>query len=405
MASPRPTLAERRERRVSMAKRHKNPNGAGGVTYHAPSKRFRARLTVDGREVSRKAPTKREAERLLAELRRQRDAGLSIDAGRTTVADYLSGWLDSRAALGKVRERTLEGYRQHVRDHLTPALGRVTLAALSRGHVQRMIDRLAASGLSPSTVQRIRATLRAALTDAERKGAIDRNPARLVDLPKVRRKPPEAMEPATAAAILEAVKGHRLEALIVVAMFTGCRQGELLGLPWKAVDLAAGRLTVGLALSRRRAAAPVLTEPKTERSRRTLPLPPAAVEALRAHAERQRFEERKVGAAWDNAAGLVFVAEDGRPLESSVALWALRRSLAAAGLPKMRFHDLRHAYATLTLQTGASLREVMEGLGHSDIGTTGNVYAHIAPATMRRVADDLEALVRGAAAAPSEGAS
>lgn len=370
---------------------------------HRGSGRWRARLTVDGREVTRYAASSTDAWKILEDLRRRASGGLDIRADRLTVADYLAGWLDNSAALGKVRPRTLEGYRQHVRDHLAPTLGRLTLAALSAGHIQKMVSKLAASGLSPATVQRIHATLRVALADAERKGTIGRNPARFVDLPKAERLTVEAMEPARAAAILEAVKGHRLEALFVVAMFTGCRQGELLGLPWKAVDLAAGRLTVGQALSRRRGAAPVLAEPKTKRSRRTLPLPSAAVEALRAHAERQRFEERKAGAGWQNAAGLVFVAEDGRPLDASVALVALRRRLVAASLPKMRFHDLRHAYATLTMQAGAGLREVMEGLGHADIGTTGNVYAHIAPATMRRVADDLEALVKGAGKGAVEG--
>ena len=375
-----------------MAKRHKNANGQGGVTYHAPSGRWRARIMIDGREVSRKAVTKREADKLLSELRRQRDAGLSVEAGRITVADYLAAWLDDVATF-KVRPRTLEGYRQHVRDHIAPALGRHTLAALRAGHVQRMIKDKDAAGLSPATVQRIRATLRLALADAERKSMIGRNPARFVDLPAVRRNPPEAMEPERAAAILEAVKGHRLEALIVLAMFTGMRQGELLGLPWKAVDLVAGRLTVGQALSRRKAAAPVLAEPKTKRSRRTLPLPPLAVAALQAHRERQRFAERAAGDAWQNAAGLVFVAQDGGPLDQSTATRALQASIAAAGLPHMRFHDLRHAYATLALQAGAGLREVMEGLGHANIGTTGDTYAHVAPATLRRVADDLEALV------------
>lgn len=380
----------------------KRANGLGGVSYHRGSGLWQVRLTVDGRRIVRYQASQGEGWKLHAELARQRDAGLSMRADRTTVADYLTAWLDDVAAF-KVRPRTLEGYRQHVRDHIAPALGRHTLAALRAGHVQRMIKDKDAAGLSPSTVQRIRATLRLALADAERKGMIGRNPARFVDLPAVRRNPPEAMEPEQAAAILEAVKGHRLEALIVLAMFTGMRQGELLGLPWKAVDLVAGRLTVGQALSRRTAAAPILAEPKTKRSRRTLPLPPLAVAALRAHGERQRFEQKTAGDAWQNADGLVFVAQDGGPLDASTALRALRLPIAAAGLPRMRFHDLRHAYATLALQAGAGLREVMEGLGHADIGTTGNVYAHVTPATLRRVADDLEALVTGAGKGAAKG--
>ncbi len=373
----------------------KRPNGMGGVSFDRTNNLWRARLPVDGRRLVRYADSQAEAWKLLDDMIRRVADGLDMRADRLTVADYLTAWLDDVAAF-KVRPRTLEGYRQHVRDHLTPAIGAHTMAALSAGHVQRMVKAKAAAGLSAATVQRIHATLRMALADAEHKGLIGRNPARFVDLPTVRRQPPEAMEPARAAAILTAVKGHRLEALIIVAMLTGMRQGELLGLPWKAVDLVAGRLTVGQSLTRRRAAAAVLTEPKTKRSRRTLPLPPPAVAALQAHSERQRFEERAAGAAWQNTDGLVFVAENGGPLDASTALRALRLPIAAAGLPTMRFHDLRHAYATLALQAGANLREVMEGLGHADIGTTGNVYAHVTPATLRRVGDDLANLISSA---------
>ena len=380
----------------------KRANGLGGVSLHRGSGRWYARLVVDGRRVIRYAASQKEAWKLLEAMRKQSADGLSMRADRVTVADYLTAWLDDVAAV-KVRPRTLEGYRQHVRDHIAPALGRHTLAALSAPHVQRMINDKSADGLSPGTIQRIRATLRVALADAERKGMIGRNPARFVVLPTVRTKPPDAMEPTRAAAILEAVKGHRLEALIVLAMFSGMRQGELLGLPWKAVDLTAGRLTVGQALSRRTAAAPVLDEPKTKRSRRTLPLPPLAVATLQAHRERQRFEQVKLGDAWQNSAGLVFVAQDGGPLDPSTATHSLQRCIAAAGLPPMRFHDLRHAYATLALQAGAGLREAQEGLGHASITTTANTYAHITPATLRRVTDDLENLITGAGKGAGQG--
>ena len=374
----------------------KRANGLGGVSIHRGSGRWQARLTVDGRRIVRYAASQSEAWKILDGLQRQSADGLSMRADKVKVSDYLTGWLDDVAAF-KVRPRTLEGYRQHVRDHIAPALGRHTLADLSAGHVQRMIRDKSAAGLSPATVQRIRATLRLALADAERKGMIGRNPARFVVLPKVQGLTVEAIKPERAAAILEAVRGHRLEPLIVLAMYTGMRQGELLGLPWKNVDLVGGQLTVLQALSRRKAAAPVLAEPKTKRSRRTLPLPPLAVAALQAHRERQRFEELAAGEGWQNSAGLVFTAQDGAPLDPSTATHAFQRCIKAASLPPMRFHDLRHGYATLVIASGGGLREVQEGLGHASITTTANVYAHVAPATLKRVADNLQALITGAA--------
>lgn len=381
----------------------KRANGLGGVSYHRGSGRWRARLSVDGHELTRYAASQGEAWKILDGLRRQAADGLSMRADKVKVSDYLTAWLDDVAAL-RVRASTLAAYRSHVQGHLAPALGRHTMAALTPGHIQRMIKDKTAAGLTPMTIRHIRSTLRKALNDAERQGMIGRNPARLVTLPAVKADPVAAMEPERAAAILEAVKGHRLEALIVLALLTGMRKGELLGLPWKAVDLAAGQLTVIQSLSRQ-TGPPTLTEPKTKRSRRTLHLSALAVAALRAHGERQRFEERAAGEGWQNSAGLVFVARDGRPLHSSTAWRALADCLAAADLPPMRFHDLRHAYATLSMQgpSPASLREVQEGLGHASITTTANVYAHVAPSTMRGRSDDLEALITKAGKGAAQG--
>lgn len=379
----------------------KMPNGHGGVTLHRGSGRWRARLTVDGHELTRYAATQGEAWKLLEAMRRQAAAGLSMRADQVKLADYLTAWLDDVAAL-RLKPSTMAAYRSHVQGHLAPAFGRVTLDKLTPGHIQRMIKDKTDAGLTPLTIRHIRSTLRKALNDAVRQGMIAVNPARLVTLPAVKTDPVAAMEPERAAAILEAVKGHRLAALMTVAMLTGMRKGELLGLPWKAVDLVAGQLTVTQSLSRHNGAW-VLAEPKTKRSRRTLHLSPLAVAALREHEDRQRFEQKTAGDAWQNSAGLVFVAQDGRPLHNSTAWRALADCLAAAGLPPMRFHDQRHAYATLSTQAGASLREVQEGLGHASITTTANVYAHVTPATMRTRSDDLEALITKAGRGAAQG--
>ena len=125
-------------------------------------------------------------------------------------------------------------------------------------------------------------------------------------------------------------------------------------------------------------------------------IPALALDTLKAHRERQRFEAKAAGPAWQNSEGLVFVTATGAPLGKTVAWSALDSCLRAAGLPHLRFHDLRHAYATLALQAGAGLREVQEGMGHTSITTTANVYAHVAPSTMRGVSDRLERLILAA---------
>lgn len=369
----------------------KRPNGHGGVTLHRASGRWRARVTVDGKEVTRYAASQGEAWKVLEGLRRQAADGLSMRSDRIALSDYLAGWLADVAAL-RVRPVTLEGYKMHVRRHIAPALGRVTLAKLSAGHIQRLVRDMTTEGLAPVSVRSVHATLRAALNHAVRQGLVTRNVAPLATLPTVRRQPPAAMEPAAAVAVLEAIKGHRLEALMTLAMFTGLRQGELSGLAWSDVDLTAGLLTVRRALTWL-GGRPHLAAPKTARSRRTMHVPALALEALKAHRERQRFEAKAAGPAWQNSEGLVFVTATGAPLGKTVAWSALDSCLRAAGLPHLRFHDLRHAYATLALQAGAGLREVQEGMGHTSITTTANVYAHVAPSTMRGVSDRIERLI------------
>ena len=194
--------------------------------------------------------------------------------------------------------------------------------------------------------------------------------------------------PAEVAELRRAIAGHRLEALILAAVGTGLRQGELLGLRWSDVDLDAGILTVRHALDRRTGE---LVRPKTERSRRTIhrPLPVTTAlnrlrrdqEALRAHARR-----------WD-ARGFVFTNRTGGPLASRNVTQDLQAILAAAGLPRQRFHDLRHIFATLQLEAGAELLEVSRALGHADIGTTANIYAHWTDAMAARTAERMSGIL------------
>ena len=203
----------------------------------------------------------------------------------------------------------------------------------------------------------------------------------------VRRADHPARVSAEVAELRRAIAGHRLEALILAAVGTGLRQGELLGLRWSDVDLDAGILTVRHALDRRTGE---LVRPKTERSRRTIhrPLPVTTAlnrlrrdqEALRAHARR-----------WD-ARGFVFTNRTGGPLASRNVTQDLQAILAAAGLPRQRFHDLRHIFATLQLEAGAELLEVSRALGHADIGTTANIYAHWTDAMAARTAERMSGI-------------
>ena len=179
-----------------------------------------------------------------------------------------------------------------------------------------------------------------------------------------------------------------------VALATGMRRGEALGLRWSDVDLEAGQLAVRQSLLRA-GSHPTFAEPKSSRSRRTIALPDVAVEALRAQRVRQLQDRLLAGSRWQEH-GLVFTSSIGTPVEPSQLTKRLQRLLAAAGLPRLRFHDLRHGTASLLVAPGNHPRTIMEVLGHASITMTMNTYAHVAPALQREAAASLDAVLRPA---------
>lgn len=188
-----------------------------------------------------------------------------------------------------------------------------------------------------------------------------------------------------------ALVGHRLEVLVLTALGTGARQGELLALTWSDLNLETGTLSIRRTLE---VGSRQLAETKTDRSRRTLHLPLTVQAALRRH-QREQAVERDRAKVWD-ARGFVFATRNGAPLDSRNVTKEFQAVLARAGLPSQRFHDLRHAYATLLLEAGADLYEVSRGLGHASISTTANVYGHLTDAMRQRVAERMDAVLGGA---------
>jgi integrase len=334
--------------------------------------------------------TRREVQEALTRALRDLQDGIAARTDeRETVAQYLSRWLES-SAKHRVRPRTLVGYRLIVDKHLIPAIGRVAVARLSPDEVQGLLNRKTADGASPQTVRNIHACLRRALAQAVRWGVTARNVATLVDLPRVQRKHVTAISPADARAILAAVKGDRLEPLVTVTLGTGLRQGEALGLRWQDVDLEAGELEVRHALQRMSGSVE-LVEPKTDRSRRRIALAPYVVTVLREHRKRQLQERLWAGSRWQEG-DFVFTSSIGTPMTGGDVTKRFQGLLAAAGLPRIRFHDLRHGAASLLLAKGVHPRVVMEMLGHSTIALTMNVYSHVIPELQREAADQMEAV-------------
>lgn len=220
-----------------------------------------------------------------------------------------------------------------------------------------------------------------------------RNVASLVTPPRIARRDMVTLSPEQARTLMEAARGDRLEALYVLALTTGMRQGELLALRWRYVELEGGMLQVRATLQRTGDGF-VFAEPKTVRSRRQVVLTRAAVEALRRHRARQLEERLQVGPAWQDS-DLVFTTEIGSPIEgTNLTRTSFCRLLDQAGLPRIPFHDLRHTAATLLLAQGMHPKVVADMLGHAQIAVTLDLYSHTTPAMHRQAAEALEAVLR-----------
>ncbi len=340
--------------------------------------------------------TAQEVQDQLLKTRADRAAGLPVAVERQTVEQFLADWLEN-SIKPSVRPLTHEQYRQHVKLYLAPILGHHRLAKLAPQHVRAFLKQKLTDGLSPRTVQLSLVILRKALGQAVKDGLLGRNVAKLVDGPRVGHFEGKMLSPEQARAFLDAAKGERFEALYTAALAVGLRMGEALGLRWQDVDLDRRILAVSRILERigrGEGSTLQLVEPKTSRSRRTVNLPEAAVKALKAHRVRQLEERLIAGSRWRES-GLVFPSRIGTPYEPHGLHDDFKRLLVEAGLPDMRFHDLRHSAASLMLAQGIPLRSIQDILGHSSIALTANLYAHVGEQLRREAADAMDAILAG----------
>jgi len=321
----------------------------------------------------------------LTKLAAQKLDGVLVRNDQTTVAEFITRWLDDSAAL-KVRASTLASYTQVCRLHVTPKIGDVKLSKLSPSHVQNLLAEMTRAGKSARLVQMAYTMIRLSLSVGLKWGLVVRNVAEAADRPSVSRHEITPLTAEQAAKFLTAAKSDRLYAVYVLALATGMRQGELFGLQRDDVDIKAGTINVRRTLVE--LSGKITTNPpKTDKGRRLIELPQMAVTALVAHGERMLAEGLK-DCDW------VFSDTDGNPLRRQNVL---RRSfmpiLEASGLQGTRFHDLRHTSATLMLGAGTHPKVVQERLGHSQIGITMDTYSHCLPSMQKEAAVSLNLIL------------
>src|ERR687889_1792908 len=345
-------------------------DGRWEARYYVPTMNGTKRKTIYGK-------TQAEVRDKLTKALSDRIDGIVFDDENMTVGEHLDTWLKG-SVYGSVRQSTYDRDTNLVNNHIKPALGGLKLKKLNPAKVQSFYrDRLDA-GLSGSTVHKMHDILRRGLAQAVKWHLVPRNAAEAATPPRPARKEMQALSADEARRLLEAACEDRLEALYVLAIHTGMRQGELLALRWQDVDLENAVASVRRALTRSGGKV-VFGEPKTKKSRRSIRLTPQSVEALRSHLERQLRDVGILGDRYQDQ-GLVFATDTGGPINpSNLRQRGFAPLLIRAGLPRMRFHDLRHTCATLLLSRGVHPKFVQELLGHATIAITLDTYSHVMP--------------------------
>lgn len=371
----------------------KRARGEGSIRQR-PNGTWEARLSYTHPEtgalqsVSLYGKTDQDVRDKLDEARDRIKAEAPIRDSSQRLSEWLTHWYDTALEASSRKQSTKTLYRTLANKHLSPApLGTTPLDRLRKTHVDALVVKLRKQGLSDSTVRQVYTVLRAALNDAVLDGLIARNPCTLVRRPGVRRREAKHLDAATVAAVLKAAEGLRYYRVLVLIAATGLRRGEALGLHWEHVNLKDGWLKVAATVGRVGNEL-VVTEPKTERSRRAVPLSAPVVALLKAQRAAQAAERLHAGNQWTDS-GLVFTTEFGGTVDPRNLLRAVEIAAAKAGVEGIGVHTLRHSAAVAWLEAGVHIKAVADLLGHSSISVTGDIYGHTSDDTARTAIDGL----------------
>jgi integrase len=346
--------------------------------------------------------TKKEAEAYLADQLSNINRGVLVEPTKLTFGDYLTEhWLPLMQH--SLRPTTWDSYDRCIRNHVLPKIGGVPLQDLTASHLDRLYTDLLKGGradgreggLSPKTVRYIHTTLHKALKDAERKQLVMRNVAQAADAPRVRQDSSKmrTWTGEEVAQFLAGIKDHRLYAAYLLAVSTGMRRGEVLGLHWSDVDLTRRRLAVRRTVTHVNYKI-VIGEPKTRRSRRVIALDLTTVQALRDHKKRMKAERLEMGEGFVGQ-DLVFSRPEGTPIHPDYFSQSFEYAVKRLKLPRIRLHDLRHTHATLGLAAGVPAKVMSDRLGHATVAFTQDVYMHAIPQLEEDAADQIADLIFG----------
>jgi len=336
--------------------------------------------------------TKKEAEQAMAAKMQEVNTGNFTESSHETFGAYIQRWLDDKQS--QVRPSTYRSYEWLVRCHIVPNIGHIRITDLRPQHLQTMYRKLSEGErpLSNRSIQQLHTVVHESLKRAMKWGIVHRNISDAVDPPRIDRKRSDVWTPEQSLQFIEGSKGEeRYWIGFVLAIMTGMRKGEILGLRWSDIDMERGyaqvRQTLGWVAGK-----PVLQEPKTERSRRSVALSPETILALEQHRNEQ-VQDRLFFDSEYKDHGLIIARPDGSPQNPRTFDDAWYRALERSELPRIRFHDLRHTHASILLQQGVHPKIVSERLGHATISITLDTYSHVLPGLQKEIADRFDDII------------
>ena len=363
-----------------------------GSIYQRSNGKWRAQVSIDGQRLSFTAETKKEGLAWILETKNQIDKGLTFQGAGTTLEEFLSEWLGTVSSSGS--KGTHFTYSWIVQKRIIPYIGNVNLMDLRPDRIQRFYIHLQKEGLSNHAVAVAHKTLRVAMNHAVKLGLIGRNPCSGTIPPKPEQTEMKFYDDRQVKSLLKTAKeiGDRFYPLYFLAIHTGMRLSEIMGLKWEDVNWDLCTIQVKRQVMHLKGGSYTFAEVKSRSGIRTIILGKQALELLKAHKMEQQNLISSAGENWKNL-DLVFPSNIGTPVTGSNIRRAMRKLLRASGLPKIRFHDLRHTAASLMLNHGIPVLIVSKRLGHSKPSITIDVYGHLIPSQQEEAAKLMDKLM------------
>ena len=380
----------------------KKSNTVNGKTYTYYEARYTEGFDPGtGKQIQRSisGKTQKEVAQKLKAALAALDSGTYIAPCKMTVEEWMDVW--SKQYLGGVKESTVAAYNATIRTHIKPGIGAIRLDALDTHLVQSFYNGLREptkdrEAVSPKTVKNVHGVLHKALQQAVANGYIRFNPTNSCILPRIEKKELQPLDEAETKLFLDAVKGHPLELLYTITLFTGMREGEALGLTWDRVDFMRGTILISKQLQKEKKKGGEfrLVSLKNDKPRRITPAP-WVMQLFRDRKIQQYQHKEKAGAAWSNPMNLVFTNELGGNLIPQTVVRHFKEIVSSIGRPEARFHDLRHSYAVASLRSGDDIKTVQGNLGHATAAFTLDVYGHVTNQMQEASAIRMEAYIKG----------